>query len=102
MLFPGFRPPQLPPSLGYPGFPAGSAFPSHLSANPFWSSFISGSSGGVCRDPLCSDPFCPTSLRNQQLFAAASGRLSASSALSSYSSLFSAAAAVQVLFWLKM
>jgi hypothetical protein len=97
LLFGGFRPPQLPPSLSYPGFPGGSSFPSHLSANPFWASFMSGSSS-VCRDPLCGDPFCPTALRNQQLFAAATGRLSASSALSNYSSLFSAAAAVQVTF----
>ncbi len=96
LLFGGYRPPQLPPSLSYPGFPGGSSFPSHLSANPFWASFMSNSAAsGVCRDPLCGDPFCPTALRNQQLFAAATGRLSASSALSNYSSLFSAAAAVQ-------
>ena len=44
---------------------------------------------GVCRDPLCRDPLCPTSLRNQQLLAAATGNWSASSALSHYSSLFS-------------
>jgi hypothetical protein len=94
LLYGGYRPSQLPPSLGYPGFPGGSSFPSHLSANPFWASFMSNSSG-VCRDPLCGDPYCPTALRNQQLFAAATGRLSASSALSNYSSLFSAAAAVQ-------
>ena len=94
LLYGGYRPSQLPPSLSYPGYPGGSSFPSHLSANPFWASFMSNSSG-VCRDPLCGDPFCPTAMRNQQLFAAATGRLSASSALSNYSSLFSAAAAVQ-------
>ena len=44
---------------------------------------------GVCRDPLCRDPLCPTSLRNQQLLAAATGHWPASSALSHYSSLFS-------------
>ena len=94
LLFPGLRAPQIPPSLTYPGFASGSTFPSQL-ANPFWSSFMTSSN--VCRDPLCADPFCPTSFRNQQLFAAATGRLPASSpSLSSYSSLFSAAAAVQV------
>ena len=44
---------------------------------------------GVCRDPLCRDPLCPTSLRNQQLLAAATGNWSASSVLSHYSSLLS-------------
>ena len=44
---------------------------------------------GVCRDPLCRDPLCPTSMRNQQLLAAATGTLPASSFLSHYSSLFS-------------
>ena len=45
---------------------------------------------GICRDPLCRDPLCPTSLRNQQLLAAATGNWSASSVLSHYSSVLSA------------
>ena len=45
---------------------------------------------GICRDPMCRDPLCPTSLRNQQLLAAATGNWSASSVLSHYSSVLSA------------
>ena len=45
---------------------------------------------GICRDPMCRDPTCPTSLRNQQLLAAATGNWSASSMLSHYSSVLSA------------
>ena len=45
---------------------------------------------GICRDPMCRDPICPTSVRNQQLLAAATGNWSASSVLSHYSSVLSA------------
>ena len=44
---------------------------------------------GICRDPMCRDPLCPTSMRNQQLLAAATGHWPASSVLSHYSSLLS-------------
>lgn len=94
LLLANYRPP-FPPSLSYPGFPGSSGtYASPLTTNPFWASFMS-STAGVCRDPLCADPFCPTSLRNQQLFAAATGRMPASSALSNYSTLLNAAAAAQ-------
>ncbi len=94
LLLANYRPP-FPPSLSYPGFPGSSGtYASPLSTNPFWASFMS-STAGLCRDPLCADPFCPTSLRNQQLIAAATGRMSASSALSNYSTLLNAAAAAQ-------
>ena len=86
----------LPPHLAL-AFAAGTGgrnpfLPNSLSASLLGS--VPGGShpippSGVCRDPVCRDPLCPTSMRNQQLLAAATGTLPASSFLSHYSSLLS-------------